>query len=456
MQYPQRKTPWWFVLGTFTLLLSGSAFAAPIFNVNSTADAVDDNPGDGLCHTIAGTCTLRAAVMEANRTSGIGATINLPVGTYTLLIPAAGSDDEASGDLNLTAPTSGDPHITIAGAGTATTIIDANQMDRVVRVEASRKAQFQGITLRGGYVTNGGGGILNFGTLVLDHVSISSNSSETDGGGIYNVGAMTLDGVTLGPQNSAAISGGGVFNLGTLEMERSSVIDNQGFEGGGLANEYSATITNSTFSRNRSNDGGGISNEGAITVSSSTIANNHAQTKGGGIIALATYSNFSTRIFNATIAGNAAYADDGSDGDGGGIYVYGGIVDVRNTLVVGNYFSGGQGSLEDCYTTNGGTLRSLGANLVTTVGASCNFTGTGLSTLNSLDFLGTLKDNGGTTQTIALLQGSNAINAGINCTGPDGNPLPTDQRGFARVVGSACDVGAYEFDPDRIFTNGFE
>jgi hypothetical protein len=53
--------------------------------------------------------------------------------------------------------------------------------------------------------------------------------------------------------------------------------------------------------------------------------------------------------------------------------------------------------------------------------------------------LGPLQDNGGPTQTMALLSGSPAIDAGDNTGAPD-----TDQRGFARIVGGTIDIGAFE------------
>ena len=52
--------------------------------------------------------------------------------------------------------------------------------------------------------------------------------------------------------------------------------------------------------------------------------------------------------------------------------------------------------------------------------------------------LGPLQDNGGPTQTMALLDGSPAFDAGSN-------PLvATDQRGLPRVFGAAVDIGAFE------------
>jgi len=81
----------------FAMPITTGAQAAPAavtFTVNSTLDQPDDLTVPGTCHTAENTCTLRAAIMQANRTSGAGATILLPSGTYALTIPAAGADGE--------------------------------------------------------------------------------------------------------------------------------------------------------------------------------------------------------------------------------------------------------------------------------------------------------------------------------------------------------------------------
>ena len=57
--------------------------------------------------------------------------------------------------------------------------------------------------------------------------------------------------------------------------------------------------------------------------------------------------------------------------------------------------------------------------------------------------LGALTNNGGPTQTIALLPGSPAVDAGSNAL--DG--LEFDQRGLARVFNGTIDIGAYELQP---------
>jgi hypothetical protein len=82
--------------------------------------------------------------------------------------------------------------------------------------------------------------------------------------------------------------------------------------------------------------------------------------------------------------------------------------------------------------------------------AVCAFNGTG-DIINSPAGLdpGGLQDNGGPTQTIALLAISPAVDAipvspTNYCTLTDGvTPVATDQRGVARPQGSACDIGAY-------------
>jgi CSLREA domain-containing protein len=53
------------------------------FQVDSQADAVDDLPGDGICTTSSGACTLRAAVQETNALAGPDV-ITLPAGVHVL------------------------------------------------------------------------------------------------------------------------------------------------------------------------------------------------------------------------------------------------------------------------------------------------------------------------------------------------------------------------------------
>src|SRR5215470_2926026 len=97
------------------------------FNVNSTQDAVDVDPGDGICATATGKCTLRAAIQEANALPGPDE-IFVPGAVYTLTIPGAAEDCGATGDLDIT------DDLTIQGAGAQATIVDGGRLDRVFQV----------------------------------------------------------------------------------------------------------------------------------------------------------------------------------------------------------------------------------------------------------------------------------------------------------------------------------
>ncbi len=92
-----------------------------------------------------------------------------------------------------------------------------------------------------------------------------------------------------------------------------------------------------------------------------------------------------------------------------------------------------------------GTVASLGNNLVGEVDGSSGWvgsdlTGTGAQPLNPL--LAPLGSYVGATQTMALLPGSPAIDAGNNALIPPG--ITTDQRGFPRIVDGVVDIGAFE------------
>jgi hypothetical protein len=57
----------------------------------------------------------------------------------------------------------------------------------------------------------------------------------------------------------------------------------------------------------------------------------------------------------------------------------------------------------------------------------------------------TLANNGGSTQTLALVKNSPAIDAADNAVCP-----ATDQRGVSRPQGAACDIGAFEYQPSDL------
>ncbi|HUF52437.1 MAG TPA: choice-of-anchor Q domain-containing protein [Dehalococcoidia bacterium] len=449
----------------------------------TTTDAYDAAPGNGLCQGVLGfPCSLRAAIQEANALAGPDV-ITLPAGTYNLTRSGAGEDSASTGDLDITSD------LTINGAGAATTIIDAGDLDRVFHV-LSGTVSISGVTIRNGNLGGDGGGIYNSGILELTNSTVSDNTAG-DGGGIYNYyGNVTLTNSTVsgnGATNGAGIrnlgtltltnstvsdntagDGGGIFNSGTLTLTNSTVSGNTaGREGGGIYNYHNLTLTNSTVSGNSANySGGGIYNNGALTLTNSTVSGNTASGGGGGIHnslpmwpyapsagnvtltnstvsgnranysggGISNYHNLT--LTNSTITSNTADWDANGTGDGGGI-VGASAVSLKNTIVAGNFDLSSVTVDPDCAET----LSSQGHNLIQTVSPGCTVTGDTTGNVIGQDAnLGSLANNGGPTQTHAILADSPAIDAGSS----DCPPPATDQRGVGRPLGSGCDIGAYE------------
>jgi hypothetical protein len=131
---------------------------------------------------------------------------------------------------------------------------------------------------------------------------------------------------------------------------------------------------------------------------------------------------------------------------------------VKNTLLA-NSTAGGNC---DNDTTNGAAVfTSNGHNLSDDNSCAAYFNQTGdindPSGGAGLDPAG-LQNNGGPTDTIALLATSPAVDAipvspTNYCTDANGNPLATDQRGVTRPQGPACDIGAFELAPSVAFSS---
>ncbi|WAZ25658.1 CSLREA domain-containing protein [Streptomyces cinnabarinus] len=386
---------------------SESAAEPAEFTVDTTADAVDADPSDGRCRTASGACSLRAAVMAAN--SLPGSTITLPPGHYRLTIPpdpeliVGDNPDPTTGDLNVDAPT------TITGSGARTTVIDANLLDRVFRLRADTR--MSDVTITGGravqrelpFTDTGGGGIANAHRLTLRRVAVTGNSAGY-GGGIFNVPDSHLD------------------------LVDSTVSRNAAGEAGGIRFDDTGTVTNSTITDNRVTDpgdrpgslggyGGGIDirGRGTVEILNSTIARNSSSDGGGGI-----------NIAPAYLDSLPAPLPDLID-------LPLGRMTLRNSVIAGNTVDGAAANCKRAFAT----IDSLGHNIDTD--GSCRLTAAG--DLPSRDpLLGPLADNGGPTDTSALLPGSPALDAAADCPA-------TDQRGITRPQGAACDIGAYEHRP---------
>ncbi len=314
-----------------------------------------------------------------------------------------------------------------------------------------------GTSISENYAFGKGGGIYNNGgTININNVEIKSNIASDDGvigggGAIYNTagGNLTITN-TLIKNNSSYIMGGAIVDnstsiMGTVSLtnvifkNNSADAVNMGV-GGALYMQGSgfATINSCEFSDNFTNkEGGAIWNDMAtINIKTSTISGNYispnpyeepSEGKGGGIYnsAGSMYIDASTVVFNK------------SENIGGGIYnaslaatttLKNSIV-ALNTAVEGNNFAGENSFVSADYNLVGED------SLAVFPAMSNDLEGTFESPLNPM--IDVLADNGGFTQTHALLEGSPAFNSG--------NPIDNflDQRGET-VFGGRRDIGAFE------------
>ena len=463
------------------LLPTASASADGTIIVNTNADENLPNQSDGLC-------SLREAIHNANSDAATFADCAAGSGADTITF---------AGNYTITLQGSQLPIITgmltINGNGVDNTIIQAHPEPNVAGHRVFHLGQSGNLTLdqvsvrngrcNGGCIVYGdyGGAILSRGgTLTVSNSSFSGNSA-TYGGAISEDGATLTVTNTAFTNNSAGLEGGGivVWNTGTIVVSNSRFSGNSAGNGGGIyirrsfltvANgvftdnsaggsggaidifgDWTSTsvvestfsnnsagswgggiaayksllsVGNSTFSENSAGDGGGISVNGSsllladLWVNNSTFSGNRAENEGGGIFIYATGSGVS----NSTFSGNSAGTE------GGGISVsFRASMSIANTIVA-NSLSGG-----NC----AGAIDNGGNNLDS--GTTCGWGSTFPSMSNTDPRLGLLADNGGPTQTHALLDGSPAINKGNAAVCGE-----ADQRGVPRPQGIRCDIGAFE------------
>ncbi len=419
-----------------SLLLAPCAWAQVTFTVNTTDDGVDISPGDGNCSTVAlpalPICTLRAAIMEANRAPALagGATIILHASAlpYRLQIDPTIADGEAVGDLNLIVPAGYNTPgpTTITGDGAASTVIDAKKLDRIFRIDAGRTLSISGVALINGS-SDAGGAIYSSGSLSIDFSVLSGNISTEHGGAISIAeGMLSLRHSTL-HDNHANSQGGALFLFGATGTT-------------------AVNVDRSTLSRNSAVEGGAIASDAELYISNSTISQNSASKDGGGI-----YNYGVVKMYNSTVAYNVADSDGDSVGDGAGVFNGSGrTFEAHNSILAGNLLPYDHVN-SDCF----GFLVFYGVTGFEG-GAQCNGFGAVIF-IDSANDLGIPKDNGGPTETIALVPPSLLIGNGAaeECNDADGHHLDTDQRGNPRPpAGTACDIGAFEYN--ELFRSSFD
>ena len=354
-----------------------------------------------------------------------GGTIDL-TGTFTW------TDADETGDVATTGYTIA-KNIIIQGQSAATTTIQAAATQssancRVFTISTGSSATFNDVTIRYGNFT--------------DAVSYSFDG----GGGIKTRGTLTMN---------------------KCYVTRNNVSGSAGKQGGGVLIEGSnttTTITNCDFTYNVAGStyglGGGIAKSnyesgqavGPCYIRNTTFNNNTAQSEGSGFFCYQN-SNSVNELTNCTFIYNTGGSFgsiwfDRSPGivtnctvinNGGGLVHYANTVHIKNNIMANN-------TGWDCKIVSSGTIVDNGYNIVE-VSSGYTVAGTSLSgDQPNLNISSTLADNStfNQSQTLSLLAGSVAINAG----GTGSNSTVTvpckDQRGYFK--NSTKDIGAFEYD----------
>ena len=438
------------------------AYEAPADQVQFASPLVVTTAADHDDGTCGGTdCTLREAVARANNPSLHGSyTITFgPAVTGTIVL--------ATTELAITGP------MTITGPGARVLAISGNGAHRVFNLSAGINT-ISGLTIQGGWQSGSsgsgdsaaGGGVYNQTTLTLNDCTLNNNSASgannlsnggaggaAQGGAIYNNGSLTLNRCTFNRDsvtgNANAVGGGaGGFNSGPVGFGGAGGVA----QGGAVFNNASATLilSNCTFGgfgaygnaagggqggtghfggNGGAGSGGAIFNLGTMTVTACTISGNQVNGGAGG-------------SGSVSINNGAMGASKGALATGGGTST------VRTALIAGN--TGNSSATSDV----DGAFTSAGYNLVGSRDNSTGFTGTadqgGTNAAPINAQLGPLQNNGGPTDTMALLAGSPALDQGkaFGLTiDQRGQPRPLDNFSIANASGGdGSDIGAFEID----------
>ena len=232
--------------------------------------------------------------------------------------------------------------------------------------------------------------------VTISGLTATGGVSETNGGAITNAGTLVLSNVAV-TNSSAASNGGGIYNTGALTVNSSEISSNSAAgNGGGIDNIGSLTVVQSTVSGNFSGDGAAVENEssGSLTLLQSTASANAATDDGGGTISNQNETSAAVTILESIVGGNTAPG--------------------------GDCLSCGPQSAFNLFDASAADLQ-----------------------------LGSLAENGGSTQTMVPQPGSIAIGAGnveLVQTSGSAQPLANDQRGlgFPRIVNNSVDLGAVQ------------
>ena len=335
------------------------------------------------------------AVTEANaNTNPAGSVINFDPTVFamsqTIALSSTLDLDESAG-----------PEV-INGPGSGLLAVDGEGRVTVFDVKEGTTASISGLTVSGGSASTFGGGVYTYkGTVNLSACTISGNSATKMGGGLTcYLGTMTVTDCTISG-NSAGIAGGGMTGYNITLTDCTINGNSAGGIGGGV-NVDNMTLTDCTITGNSAGDnGGGLYGIGTLT--GCTVSGNSSGYYGGGFCVGWSYKP-ATTLVDTIVAGNTAPTDADID-----------VVQIPQPNSIDGF-------------NNLIGIESVGGLTNGVDGNQVGVTNPGL---------GPLADNGGPTETMALLPGSPAIGAGAAVSG-----VATDQRGDP--LDSPPDIGAYQ------------
>lgn len=428
------------------------ASAQLVFSVDSTADLVDANVGDGICDAGGSVCTLRAAIQEANAVAGAD-TIDLsaisdPMSPIQLGIdgvdetwganpdPATqgaepwivvDTHDPSIGDLDIT------ESATIVGAGPGLTVIEWSAASRddldpatgdrifnVVPTDTTISVTISGLTVRNGSV-----GLLNSEDPANPY-NIEINPDSTIWQFRRLGGAIALGvGATVVLYDPAVHGGGGSDPLGPFPGGPG----NEGEEGGSIV---AATLVDVRLLDSYSGgDAGGLYNASPLTLADSVLAGNTSGANGGGI-----YNDEATSIVDTTIGAlgtTGPLATGNTAENGGGMFDTGAHV----TTIVGSSFVGNDA-------IGGGAIAGR-------AGITIDILNSTISNNSGFDVGGGITTNGTVSlQNVTVADNTSQSDAGFGGGGLNsfgggnfvlGNVILTDNFAGARAANCGCTGG---------------
>ncbi len=345
-----------------------------------------------------------------------------------------------------------------------------------------------------GYAGSGGGGGLG-GSGGAGGGEFANSAGGGGGGGVAGPGQSSNNGArgglnTLGeqadPNTNGTSGGGGGGHLGYLSGPGGAGSFGGGGGGGYFANPgaggFGGGGGGGTYEAGGTGGFGGGAGGDFSGAALGGFGGGNSNGDGSGVVGLiggggagmgGAIFNYDgvIRIYNSTLANNSAiggWGGNNGQGLGGAIFSYDGTILLTNSTLAANTANQGGGAIQyhrvstglaNVHLANSILADSIGPDdFASNVAVSGNLShcivestslDLGAGILAADPILSDLADNGGPTQTMSLLSGSPAINAGDNddALDFDDNPLTTDQRGptFDRIIDGTVDMGAFEY-----------